>query len=426
MLPTPSLRTLAPPALSLAVSAAPAPAQTALERVLDQIGDATEVSGILANTADNNLLREITGTRIETTETTSSEIQPLTLQAFLDGEDTGVDPARVYIGETGGRSPDLVTLQDFFDSGEAVNFIDFYGGFAGFGQPRNPPPPDARILEIERTNTSGETIKIYVLGRPDGENEVASVEAVAAIAAAEDVPSLSLSDFNSNILRFPREDSTFSSNMTPSEFTLTTTEIIETEVSFTDIISGSIDASITNTVTGVAAQAATTGDVSVTEPVTALIGNLSTTALSAVNTGEITMLGANLDLSEDIAEAVAGTRRAVQQGIDATVTQVGTVSDQTMLAINSALNDSNVNASVLNAMSGVNATIGRSGSENALSDTNFTAVAGMDADRIAALTGGIETTALGAVNTGAIVSRANNDVRGIVSAIIGDRGAALR
>ena len=423
-MPTPSLRTLAPPALSLAVSAAPAAAQAALERVLDQVGDATQVSGILANTADNSLLREITGTRIETTETTSSEIQPLTLEAFDGGNrDTGVDPARVYIGETGGFSPDLVTLKDFFDSGEAVpssNFIDFYGGFADFLQPRDPPPPDARILEIERTNTSGETIKIYVLGSPEGVNEV-GVEAASAIGVAENVSGgLERSDFNTG--PFPNPTSV----MTPSEFTLTTTEIIETEVSFTDIITGSIDASITNTVNGVAAQAATIADVSVTEPVTALIGNLSTTALGAVNTGEIELRGANLDLSEEIAEAVAGTRRAVHQGIDATVTQVGSEIGATVLALNSALNDGNVNASVLNAMSGVNATIGRSGSENALSDTNFTAVAGMDADRIAALTGGIETTALGAVNTGEIVSGANNDVRGIVSAIIGDRGAALR
>lgn len=181
-----------------------------------------------------------------------------------------------------------------------------------------------------------------------------------------------------------------------------------------------INASITNILRGLDGPTAVTDSTEATEAVTALIGNLSTTALGAVNTGDIQLIGTNQAFTDDIDRATAGTSEAIQQRIDHAITQVGTTAGQTMLALNSALNETNVNASVLNVMSGVNASIGRSGFEIALSDTNFTAVAGMDADAIAALTGGISTTALGAVNTGTIVSGANDSVNSVITSIVGN------
>jgi hypothetical protein len=181
-----------------------------------------------------------------------------------------------------------------------------------------------------------------------------------------------------------------------------------------------INASITNILRGLDGPTATTETTQATEAVTALIGNISTTALGAVNTGDIELLGSNQTLTDNIDRATAGTSEAIQQRIDQNITQVGTTASQTVLAINSALNETNVNASVLNTMSGVNATIGRSGFENSLTDANFTAVATMQADAVAALTGGISTTALGAVNTGTIVSGANDQVGGVVEAIVGN------
>jgi hypothetical protein len=181
-----------------------------------------------------------------------------------------------------------------------------------------------------------------------------------------------------------------------------------------------INASVTNILRGLDGPTATTEFTTATEAVDALIGNISTTALGAVNTGDITLIGSNQAITDDIDRATAGTSEAVQQRIDHTITQVGTTAGQTLLAINSALNETNVNASVLNSMTGVNTTIGRSGFENALSDTNFTAVAGMDAEAIAALTGGISTTALGAVNTGSIASGATDQVNGVITAIVGN------
>jgi hypothetical protein len=181
-----------------------------------------------------------------------------------------------------------------------------------------------------------------------------------------------------------------------------------------------INASVTNILRGLDGPTATTETTQATEAVTALIGNITTTALGAVNTGDIELLGSNQTLTDNIDRASAGTSEAIQQRIDQTITQVGTTASQTVLAINSALNETNVNASVLNTMSGVNATIGRSGFENSLTDGNFTAVATMQADAVAALTGGISTTALGAVNTGTIVSGANDQVGGVVEAIVGN------
>ena len=197
-----------------------------------------------------------------------------------------------------------------------------------------------------------------------------------------------------------------------------------------------IDASITNILTGVAAQAATTGDVSVTEPVTALIGNLSTTALGAVNTGEIELLGANLGFAETIDTAVAGSSAAIREIVDNTVTQVGSEVGATVLALNSALNDGNVNASVTNITQGVTTSIGiNEGMAGQFDSAALTALFGNAGDLgeagtvfaaadianiVGEIAGGIETTALGAVNTGEITSGVSEQVNGVVTSIVGN------
>jgi hypothetical protein len=217
------------------------------------------------------------------------------------------------------------------------------------------------------------------------------------------------------------------------------TEATRTVTVGSDVFSTSgIDASVTNVLRGLDSATAVTDVASATEAVNALIGNISTTGLGAVNTGDITLSGANLNLTEILDEASAGTSKAVSQDITQVVEQVGTATGETFLALNSALNETNVNASVLNSMSGVNATIGRSGFESntafdassisglfsAAASSTDSAVAAEIASAIPAsieaLTGGISTTALGAVNTGTIVSGAQQDVVGVVSSIVGN------
>jgi hypothetical protein len=200
-----------------------------------------------------------------------------------------------------------------------------------------------------------------------------------------------------------------------------------------------VDSSILNIITGLdASLASLDSDVAAFQPPDVEIGNLSTTGIGSVNTGDIFLDGANTELSETIDTALAETTQALQRAIRANVRQVGLDTDGTVVALNASFNEMNVNASVRNLMSGVNATIGRSGFEN---NTAFDAssISGLFADAatatdpavaaeiasaipasIEALTGGISTTALGAVNTGTIVSGAQQDVVGVVSSIVGD------
>ncbi len=143
-----------------------------------------------------------------------------------------------------------------------------------------------------------------------------------------------------------------------------------------------IDGSITNTIEDVNAATASTGSVFAMEQVTVDIGDLSTTVLGAVNTGEIT-LGVNQDLSE----AIAGTSSAVSSSI----TQIGAVADTSALVLNVASNATSVVGSVNSTFAGLKGSIGD-----------------------------VATTVLGAVNTGTITSGINSSVSGVTAGIVGN------
>ena len=145
-------------------------------------------------------------------------------------------------------------------------------------------------------------------------------------------------------------------------------------------ISTTIDGSITNIVTGVTAATseAVAGFASATEfnlP-TLDLGDMSTTALGAVNTGEIT-----LGVNSAVDEANTSSTRAVS----AAITQIGGSADTGALVLNVASNASQVIGSIENTLVAVNGSIGN-----------------------------LSTTALGAVNTGTITSGVNAAVQGIV------------
>lgn len=276
----------------------------------------------------------------------------------------------------------------------------------------------------DRTVAAGDVILVN-----DGTDDItATVAANGNLIAADGTTVLGTVVLGSNVLT----DNAGNLAVADEALTLTGTNVntsltgfevatITTTVGGDTFSTSGINASINNILRGLdSPTASTTGGASATAAVDALIGNLTTTGLGAVNTGDIQLIGSNLSFSEDIDTATAGTSEAVQQTIDHTITQVGTTTGQTMLALNSALNETNVNASVTNVMTGVNATIGRSGFEMALSDTTFDAVSVMDPEAIAALTGGISTTALGAVNTGTIVSGASDQVNGVITSIVGN------
>ena len=140
-----------------------------------------------------------------------------------------------------------------------------------------------------------------------------------------------------------------------------------------------IDGSISNVIDGItdATQTATAGVVDAVEynMPTLNFGNMATTALGAVNTGDIT-LGVN--------SSVDDAKTTSTQAVSTVMEQIGGSADTGAIVLNVASNMTGVAGNITNTMTEVNGTIGN-----------------------------LSTTALGAVNTGTIVSGVNAAVNGI-------------
>ena len=163
-------------------------------------------------------------------------------------------------------------------------------------------------------------------------------------------------------------------------FNVSAADIIFIEVpTTTPGLSNTIDGSITNIISGVTSSTAeaVAGASTATEFTlpTLDLGDMATTALGAVNTGEIT-----LGVNSAVDEASTSTTNAIA----AVMTQIGGSSDTGALVLNVASNASVVNGSINNIMNDVNGSISSA-----------------------------STTALGAVNTGTITSGLNAVVQGI-------------
>jgi hypothetical protein len=147
-----------------------------------------------------------------------------------------------------------------------------------------------------------------------------------------------------------------------------------------------INGSINNTLDGIdqaTQQAIASAGVSAIEwnMPTVDLGDMATTALGAVNTGDIT-----LGVNSAVDEATTSTTNA----ITAVVNQLGGSADTGAIVLNVASNMTGVNGSINNVMNEVNGSIGN-----------------------------LSTTALGAVNTGTIVSGVDAAVAGIVGSTSG-------
>jgi hypothetical protein len=151
---------------------------------------------------------------------------------------------------------------------------------------------------------------------------------------------------------------------------------------------GGIDGSITNIVDGIdqaTQEAVASAGVSATEwnMPTLSFGDMATTALGAVNTGDIT-LGVNSAIDE------ASTTST--NALSSVMNQIGGSADTGAIVINVASNMTGVNGSITNTMNEVNGTIGA-----------------------------LSTTALGAVNTGTIVSGIDGVITGITGSSSGQQ-----
>jgi len=383
------------PALAVALCgalafASPVSAQALLERVLGQISGTTQVTGIFANTADN-----IGSTRniiVETETQTPAGIEDARGSDVLFFVRSNYGPTFAVtadqIGTTFSAPPGMnwstitidsdgtITVADTdFDPSDRYSFFDPTGAQLLF-----------TVQDNNATSTDFSEYRIF----DDGTTRFIATPATA------DAQNYDGAGFQ---------------------------QVFNTEVTQTasvERISADIDASVTNILQGTARTHAGIADAVAIAGTTALVGNIATTALGAVNTGDIALAGATLGLTDIVDRAVGGTSLAVQQRVGAVVTQSGTQADAAVIVLNAALNASAVNGAVLNVVTGLDAELGRSGFDIARHGTvDGVVLAGMNAEAISALAGGISTTALGAVNTGAIVSGASRQVAGVVSGIIG-------
>lgn len=154
-----------------------------------------------------------------------------------------------------------------------------------------------------------------------------------------------------------------------------------------------INGSINNTLDGIdqaTQQAIAAAGVSAIEwnMPTVDLGDMATTALGAVNTGDIT-----LGVNSSVDEAKTSTTNAISAVVD----QLGGSADTGAIVLNVASNMTGVNGSINNVMNEVNGSIGN-----------------------------LSTTALGAVNTGTIVSGVDAAVAGIVGSTSGGTTVATQ
>lgn len=321
----------------LAVNANMASAQSILERVLDQIGGATNlapVNGTYANIAESVLT---TGTQTVSVETTLSSANVST-RIFR------IDDYWVTVGDLGTTIPAEIT--GFYDdvyvaSDGTVTIINATDMITGDGYTVRDVTGIVLGVIVDDDGSSAATLTSGDIVFFDGTNSYLASAAAGSAAGWNKV-------------------------------------LQEQQVSVT--LSATIDGSILNTITGLTAAAAEVvtgaGSATVLAIPTVDLGNMSTTVLGAVDTGEIT-LGVNSAVDE------AGTTSS--RAISGAVTQIGGSAGAGALVLNLAHNASSVDGSIQNTLLAVNGSVGN-----------------------------LATTTLGAVNTGTITSGVNAAVNGIV------------
>lgn len=374
---------LAPPALALI--AAPAPAQTALERVLDQIGDATQVSGILANTADSIERDPVTiGTRSETQTPVGIE---------------GAEASDVIYFVRSNFGPTFTVTADQI----GTTFI----APAGSSWSRITIGSDGTVTSVDTDNDPRDVWTFY-----DPSNTVRLFSVQDGNSTTTDFSEYRIFD-DGNTRRITTEAAANAANYGAAGFDQVFLTEIET-VSQTIVFPAAVDGSITKTASRIETAMFNIDDtIGTIGTVTARFGNVATTVLGAVNTGEIA-IGAN----QAVEEALSGTSEA----ISSTVTQVGTRADQTRLAVNSALNTIDIDGSISSGFEGVNGSVAAISPDvvEIVAQGGLIEMVGLDR-----LLGSMETTVLGAVNTGTIVSGVNNRVAGTVAGITGNSGTNM-
>ncbi|NEK87942.1 hypothetical protein GCU60_19570 [Blastococcus saxobsidens] len=311
---------------ALIAASGTASAQSVLERVLEQIDGASNlarINGTYANIAESTLLSETRSRNI--VEDVSSDF-------------TTADPGTI-----------VATISD--------------GNGNSYDIPRSAFPDTGQIPLMAAATGLTDHLILHSDGRID------------PVDANYSPDTYSLVGINGVLIdQVIDQDTTSINGLVYLELNVTSIDTYQAPIFTT------IDGSINNVLVGVdgSTQEALAGLTSATEweMPTLDFGDMATTALGAVNTGEIT-LGVNSAVDE------AGT--TTTRAISAAVAQIGGAADTGALVLNVAHNASAVNGSINNVLDQVNGSIGN-----------------------------LSTTALGAVNTGTIVSGVDAAVQGIV------------
>lgn len=340
------MRHLAALFVALTLSATSASAQSVLERVLGQIDGATnlaQVNGVYANIAESV---GSPGTVIPVTTTTESDLL-----------DFSTAPEATILWTVYGQEVRIWDIGRTFDAGDGTTLgkaLPVDGSVTVNADGSITVDPGIGTIEIWNPSKD---IYTNVTGLPQSLtlSEVAFVYEFGG--------TLYLLSPDDHLASVPYRDVT-----TTTAYTLLPG------------LSTTIDGSITNIIRGVSAATAeaVAGVVMATEFTlpTLDLGDIATTALGAVNTGEIT-----LGVNSAVDEAATSTTNAIA----AAMTQIGGSADTGALVLNVASNASAVQGSIQNTLLAVNGSVG-------------------DAS----------TTALGAVNTGTIIAGVDAAVQGIV------------
>lgn len=324
---------LATSAITLVALSGAASAQSVLERVLGQIDNSTNlasVNGTFANIAENIGAQTAVNTYAGGAVTTGSSGDALaasSTQAMFDAWVAATTVADSAVSVTG----DQVYYNP--TTGQLIRTADWNN-----------------LSTTQKTEFVTVAVGDYIIVNADGSYDTATG---TASTMATDIAAR-----NADIVRESGDYTT----------------------AYTGSVEG-INGSINNSLDGIDAatqEAIASATVSATEwnMPTVNLGDMATTALGAVNTGDIT-LGVN--------SAVDEAKTSTTGAISATMGQLGGSADAGALVLNIASNMTGVNGSINNVMNEVNGAIGN-----------------------------LSTTALGAVNTGTIVSGVDSAVQGIV------------
>lgn len=406
------MRHLAPLFVALTLSATGASAQSVLERVLGQIDGASNlapVNGTYANIAESVSIPESTSVtsvpREREVARFVSEGDVILVNAFFGtvfqefSASVGENGVLFFADDTVGSEGDPLTIGDpnlfnapLFEgpNGElTVNasnlgspaskaIFENVSGFSDFSLSKTTATGTTLVPgDVVLVDRSGTDV-LFVVG-PDGTGATfdrgtlflgedfftLGAQLLEGLDGTLTVSSETLPRSTSNVANF--------STFVPLEATVPITTIVPG-------LSTMIDGSVTNIITGVttATAEAAVGVASATEFTlpTIDLGDIATTALGAVNTGDIT-----LGVNSAVDEAATSTTNAIA----AAMTQIGGSADTGALVLNVASNASAVQGSIQNTLLAVNGSVG-------------------DAS----------TTALGAVNTGTIIAGVDAAVQGIV------------